>query len=165
MHTGEFLTRATIWLGLSLALIVAIQRLTNHVSLFTRWLWAIAAFATLLHVLFAFGTFHGWSHADAYADTARQTADVTGWNWGGGIWFNYLFVALWAGDAVCWLRTQESDSQRNRSLRRCWDGFFVLMAFNATVVFGHGWIRWVGAASFIVLGGLWLRSRAVCERR
>ena len=159
MQTGEHLTRVTIWLALALALVVAVQRLAHRVSPLTRWLWAMAGLATLVHVLTAFGTFHGWSHAAAYADTARQTAEVTGWNWGGGIWFNYLFVSLWMGDAAWWLFAPEIYERRSPHFRRAWDWFFLFMAFNATVVFGHGFIRWVGIAGFVLLFGLLVHSR------
>lgn len=46
--------------------------------------WTAACCLYLLHVYGAFQFFHHWSQTAAYRDTARQTAEMFGTNWGGG---------------------------------------------------------------------------------
>ena len=53
-----------------------------------------------IHVAIAFRYYHHGSHREAYEQTARETAETVGINWGGGIYFNYLMLVLWAGDAA-----------------------------------------------------------------
>ncbi len=43
-----------------------------------------------------------WSHAAAYAHTATQVAAGVGLNWGGGIYANYAFTALWLVEVGWW---------------------------------------------------------------
>jgi len=106
----------------------------------------------LAHVVAAFHFYHGWSHAAAYEHTARRTAEVVGLDWGGGLWWNYAFGAVWLGD-ILWRRG-----------RPAWLGvavqaFLAFMAFNATVVFETGAIRWLGLAATGVLLTTWLVRR------
>ena len=54
--------------------------------------WTAACLCYLAHVYGAFAFMHGWSHASAYLETARQTQELFGLAWGGGIYFNYLFT-------------------------------------------------------------------------
>src|SRR5258708_31308395 len=57
-----------------------------------RGLWTLGCLLLWAHVACAFAVYHHWSHDDAYARTARETAEMIGVDWGGGIYFNYLFV-------------------------------------------------------------------------
>ena len=43
-----------------------------------RWAWTIGALAVVVHFALAFQDRHGWSHAAAYADTARQAGTLRG---------------------------------------------------------------------------------------
>ncbi|MBL8848547.1 MAG: hypothetical protein JNG89_02645, partial [Planctomycetaceae bacterium] len=68
-------------------------------------LWSAAGWLLLAaHVLCAFHFQHHWSHAEAYAHTARRTAETVGWNWGGGLYVNYAAIALWGADVLVGLR-------------------------------------------------------------
>lgn len=124
-----------------------------------RWIgqtaWTAGCLFYLAHVACAFHFYHGWSHTAAYRHTAEQTAAVTGWNWGGGIYFNYVFTAVWALDAAGWWR--RGDRAMPGWLEAATQGFLWFMVFNATVVFGHGAIRWFGLAGCGLLIALWLR--------
>jgi uncharacterized membrane protein len=85
---------------------------------------------------------------------------LTGWNWGGGIWFNYLFAILWGYDV--W-RSHRSTS-RNRQelwLIHTYLGFIV---FNATVVFGVWWWKLVALVFVPTLIVLWRRSTPQTEK-
>jgi hypothetical protein len=83
--------------------------------------------AVVLHVV------HEWSHNAAYAHTAQRTLEVTGWKWGGGLYFNYALVTIWGLD-VLWR------SVSPRTIPIAWtasvQAFLIFMMFNATVVFG-----------------------------
>jgi hypothetical protein len=148
MSEGHFATRAAIWLALIgyLAGLVA-DRLTRGRPRgrdCARWFWTLGCGAYLAHVALAFHFFHHWSHADAYADTARQTEALVGWNWGGGIYVNYAFTLLWVADVLWWWGWPLSRGERASWIRWGWEGFFLFMVINAAVVFGHGPVRWFG---------------------
>ena len=165
MNTGELLTRVTIWIALcgyafalSAGLLAGRQPLERR-----RWAqraWMIGCAAFVAHVLCAFNYYHAWSHAAAYRETARQTAEVFGLDWGGGVFVGYAFAVTWVADVVwCWLGP-ESYQRRPRLLVTAWHWFFLFIVFNGTVVFETGLVRWLGIALCSVLGlVLWRRTR------
>jgi hypothetical protein len=159
--TGEQLTRWTARLALLLyAATLALRHTRPPRPHLARLLWTAGCFVFLLHVAAAFHFFHHWSHADAYRDTARQTADLVGTPTGWGLYLNYVFTAVWAVDvAWWWARGTDAYRHRPRRVRFTLDAFMAFMAFNATVVFGHGPTRWVGAAVTLLLVALALKSR------
>jgi hypothetical protein len=118
----------------------------------SRMAWTLAAAFYLAHIIAAFQFHHHWSHTSAYQETARQTADVFGVNWGGGLYFNYAFTALWIGDALWWWKAGLSRyRERPRWVTRAVHGFFAFMFFNATIVFGSPFMRWFGVAAMVIL--------------
>lgn len=125
-----------------------------------RLFWTAGCLAYLAHVAAAFHFEDGWSHAHAWQHTAERTAEVTGWRWGGGLYVNYAFALLWAADAAwSWV------DARGYQARPAWvaamlHAFMLFVAFNATVVFGRGVIRWWGLAAAGLLAAAWWRWRA-----
>jgi hypothetical protein len=117
-----------------------------------RWpavLWTAAFAVMAVHVCLAFQFVHHWSHRAAAEETARQTAEVFGLHWGAGVFANYALLAVWAVDVARWWRGQWSKATQ---------AFLAFMWFNGVVVFGHGFIRWLGVAAFAVLiVALWRR--------
>jgi hypothetical protein len=115
-----------------------------------------------LHVMAAFHFVHHWSHAAALQHTAEQTKELFGWNWGGGIWFNYLFLVLWGVDVLFgWVRLASRDSTDNR-LSKFSLVIHLYMAFivlNATVVFGPAWWSPVMLVLAVLFAGLAFRQR------
>ena len=108
--------------------------------------WAAGGLLLLAHTVFAFQFQHHWSHAAAYAHTARQTFEMTGWDWGGGLSLNYLTVALWVADVLVLIRARWRQVPPPRwwtGLVITWIGFIVV---NATLVFGPRWWWGLGAA-------------------
>ena len=84
----------------------------------------------LVHVGLAFHFFYDYSHSIAYRETARQTEELFGVHWGGGLYLNYLFTVLWSADcALSWLPR----FSRTR-LRIVIHVFLAFMVVNATVV-------------------------------
>ena len=123
--------------------------------------WTAGCLLFLLHVWAAFQFRHGWSHSDAYRHTAEQTAALTGWHWGGGLYLNYLFTVLWVLDVAADWRAYCIQQVRHRWFPTGLRWFLAFMMVNATLVFGHsGW--WV-VALLLVLLLLMLRRRRIPE--
>ena len=112
--------------------------------------WTTGWLVFLLHVWAAFQFRHDWSHADALRHTAKQTASVIGWNWGGGLYFNYVFTVLWGVDVAADWRAYGFRRVRCSVWQIALRWFLAFMAVNATLVFGHpGW--WVIAVLLALL--------------
>ena len=156
MDTAEWLTRGTVWLALSLyvaaELTVAFVRDGTGVA---RWLYTLGVAVFVLHVLCAFHFYHQWSHAVAYADTAQQTAAFSGWNWGGGLYVNYLFTLVWLSELAWWWASPTTFSRRPRGIGRGVRGFFMFMIFNGAIVFAHSPMRWFGLVLCMLLAISW----------
>lgn len=162
MHTGEWLTRGTVWLALSLYAageIVKAARRPAGWSPAAHCLNSAGCAAFLAHVGCAFHFYHGWSHLAAYADTARLTAERFGWTWGGGLYFNYLFALVWIGESVWgWANPNR---YRGRAEWITWTvrGFFWFMMLNGAVVFAREIMRWFGLVLCLTLLGCWRPTR------
>ena len=159
---GEQLTRWTVRLALLLyAATLVLRYVPPPRPRLARWLWTAGCLLFFVHVAAAFHSFHHWSHANAYRETARQTGKMVGIDWGGGLYFNYLFTLTWAADALWWWRRGAEDyGRRPRWLSAAVDAFMAFMAFNGAVVFAHGATRWVGSAMSLLLVILAIRARA-----
>lgn len=130
-----------------------------------RWLWTVGCAAYLVHVAAAFQVVHGWSHAAAFAATARDTAAATSVESGFGLWLNYLFTAVWVADAASWWWLGvPAYRRRSRWLEVGVYGFMTFMAFNATVVFEDGWVRVFGILGTLLLFALLLKSIGASRR-
>ena len=113
--------------------------------------WTMGLAAYLAHVVAAFAYRHSWSHEAAWLETARQTSALFGLDWGGGLWFNYVFTLVWLFDAAwLWIRP-ESYRLRTRAVSIPIHAFMAFMFFNGAVVFASGWVRWLGAAATATL--------------
>lgn len=118
-----------------------------------RLAWTLGCLIFLVHVAFAFHVFHAWSHDDAYARTARQTQELIGPHWGGGLFFNYLFTIAWVLDAAYWWAAGVQRYEgRPRWVDGALHGFMAFMAINGAIVFAAGPTRWVALAVGIALG-------------
>ncbi len=124
-----------------------------------RHLWAMGCVALWSHIFLAFHFVHHWSHAEAVQHTAEQTRQLTGWAWGGGVYFNYAFALYWLIDVLRWEFARATDYPQTRAGFWIMHAVFGFMMFNATVVFGPPYWRIVGLI-FAVIGFLvWFRSR------
>lgn len=159
---GADLTIITIWLSIFAyaagALTFAFSSRAQR-NKATRLLWTIGCFMLLAHVALAFHFFHHWSHTAAYVDTARQTRDLFGWNWGGGLYINYALMIGWVAD-IAWWWAKGIDSYRRRPqwLIAGWHAFLFFIIINATVVFGSPVARWVGLLVCLVLCVAWWKA-------
>jgi hypothetical protein len=167
MDPGESLTRWTVRLavglyGLALALRAAAED-RRSAAAWARLAWTGGFVAFALHVACAFHFYHQWSHRAAYEATARQTAEVVGVAWGGGLYANYAFALVWGADVCWWWARPAAYQARPRWIEWAVQGFLAFITFNATVVFGRGAIRWAGLAAYAV-AGVWL-CYTTCRRR
>src|SRR5262245_27232411 len=160
MSTGEWLTRGTVWGALTLYTageLAGAAKQGRGCGGASRWLSSIGCAVFFAHVACAFHFYHHWSHAAAYADTARQTGELVGWSWGGGLYLNYAFALLWAVEVIWWWT--HPAGYRRRSSLWTWTvrGYFLFMIFNGAVVFAHGPVRWFGLVLSVTLVGAWAR--------
>lgn len=159
MPLGELLTKLTIWLALlaytiGTAFFLRAHRPERFLTP-TRWSWTLGCALFLIHVACAFQFYHHWSHADAYRETARQTAELTGSPSGGGIYINYVFAAAWLAVVLqMWLAPESIRTSRWIAI---WHGFVFFMMLNGAIIFVHGPIRWLGILLCSSLAIFWLR--------
>lgn len=130
-----------------------------------RALWSAALVAYLAHVTAAFQIVHDWSHQAALAETARQTREMFGVDTGFGLWFNYLFTVVWAGDAAWWWIDEAGYRRRPAWVSIGMHAFLAFMFFNGAVVFADGPSRWIGLVALIVLALAWQRLRPGARMR
>jgi hypothetical protein len=161
MDIGAWLTRGTIWVALSLYVASEIAGVLHRRRATTGWRWlnSIGCAAFQAHFLCAFHFYHHWSHAAAYAETARRTAEFSGLHWGGGLYLNYAMALVWLVE-VFWAWANPISHQR-RPAWMTWTvrGFFWFMIFNGAVVFVPSAARWIGLMLCATLAVCWLRPR------
>jgi hypothetical protein len=122
------------------------------------WLWLVGFVLFVVHVGAAFHFKHGWSHAAAFDDTARQTERLIGMPFGGGVYFNYLFLAFWALDLLLGGPRTWRLTDRLSWLRMGLVAYLYFIVFNGTVVFKTGGTRVLGLVlSAALLGFLLVR--------
>lgn len=126
MDTGQ---HATIWLARASAALylAALPRRS-------RGLWTAALIVYVLHVIFAFQFFYGWSHTFALAETARQTKELFLVDSGAGLYLNYAFTVLWIADCLWWWYDPSGYVHRSKTVDRAIHAFLAFMFLNATVV-------------------------------
>jgi len=119
-----------------------------------RWAWTLGCAVYLVHVAFAFQFQHHWSHAAAVEHAAHRTFEVVGFEFGAGIYVNYAFTLLWVADVALWWR--RGFSRQTVSPVYYWfvQVIFGFMMFNATVVFGPAFWKWVAVAALVVIVAL-----------
>ncbi len=122
--------------------------------------WLLGSFFSLLHAIATMVFIHQGSHDVAVEYTAKQTESLLGFGFGIGIYFNYAFVIIWLVDALWWIAQRKTYEARNSSISWAVYGFLIFIAFNGSIVFESGWVRWFAIAGVIVLGLLaWRRSK------
>jgi hypothetical protein len=156
MNFGESVTRITVWLALTLYVASQTLHILRRARSEIYWRLSAAGCVCFLgHMATAFHYFYNWSHADAYADTARQSKALTGWNSGDGLYLNYLFALVWLSDVI-WMRISLMSYTARASI---WGwavrAFFLFMIFNGAFVFARSNMRWFGLALCLVLVGSW----------
>ena len=116
-----------------------------------RWAWTVGCAVYLVHVVFAFQFLHHWSHAAAVEHAARRTREVVGFEFGAGIYVNYAFTLLWIADVAWWWRRSQTGQAVPLVYYWAVQAIFAFMMFNATVVFGPAFWKWVAAAALLAI--------------
>src|SRR5262245_37323491 len=145
---------ATIWVALTLFVAGEAGKVRRPVP---RWAWPASLAGAVLctvHILIAMGHHHRWSHSAAVEETAWRTASVYGLAWGGGVYVNYLFVAVWLIYLWRWWTPPSKQPAVVSGFSRTFAGvpvvvwglraFFFVIIFNATVVFAVSPMRAAG---------------------
>jgi hypothetical protein len=159
MNRGEVLTRGAIWISILAYTAGSVSFAVARRDRWTRLAWTIGCAALLAHFICAFNYYHAWSHASAYSETARQTAEVYRLNWGGGLFINYGVLLLWICDLGWWWFAGVSSYRRRPwLLTMLWHIFLIFIIFNAMVVFKDGLTRWIGLLITLSLCLSWARS-------
>lgn len=131
-----------LWAGASLLML---QRSPFRA---VQWAWSLAWILFAVHVGYAFHFAHGWNHTNAVMHVDASSG------FGSGLFVSYGFTLLWLWDVLWMCLAPASYTRRPRLLGCAVHGFFVFITFNGTVVFGHGFMRWVCAGVFAVLLGM-----------
>jgi hypothetical protein len=161
---GELLTVWTIRLGLVAYLAALAELLLSPDDRRARLWWTIGCLACWAHIGAAMHFVHHWDHAAVYADTARQTREVVGLDWGGGVYVNYLFALTWLADVAWWWLARLSRATRGSWLSWLLHGFLAFILFNATIVFKDGALRWAAiaaCAALLLIAVIAARRRAI----
>jgi hypothetical protein len=169
MDSGASLTRATVWIALTLYAAGECARAAcrGHERIGAGWwLNCIGCVFFLAHVASAFHHHYDWSHALAYADTARQAREFAGWNSGSGLYLNYAFALVWVV-AVVWSAATRSFKHSKQRVSWAVRFFFLFMIFNGAFVFVRNDTRWFGLLLCVILIGCWWfeRKRGIDPRR
>ena len=151
---GEIWILWTIRLSMFLYAIFLICMITRKQRSLQRWTWTVACFFFFLHFLAAFHFYHHWSHTHAFEDTAKQTLATIGLPFGAGIYFSYLFLLMWIADVCWWWLRKDAYEQRQFWVTAVIHGFIFFIAFNGTIVFEDGAIRWAAILTCLLLIGL-----------
>lgn len=140
-------------------------RVLGWQMMLARLVWSAGVVAMTVHAVSAFAIVYRGSHEVALAETARQTAALTGFDSGSGLYVNYAFLAIWLADAAWWW---SSPAARGRTAGLGWArlGFFLFMFVNGAVIFADGWIRTIGIVSITAviaatIARLWGNSNLV----
>lgn len=110
-----------------------------------RWLWTLGFAALIVHLAFAFGLGHGWSHAAA----VEHVREVGGY--GEGIVVNYLFAVVWLAEVGWWWVNPSGRANRPRWVAVAVHGFLVFVVVNATVVFGPAERRFAYSVAILLV--------------
>lgn len=164
MPDGKTLTLWTIRAAASLY-VVSVAGWLTRLDRIARLTWTAGCLLYVAHVGCAFHFYHHWSHAAAYQETARQTAQLLGDGWGGGLYFNYVFTVAWIADVIWSWKGLVTYRSRPCWVATAFHTFFAFMFFNATVVFGTGSVRGLGAAATAALGFLWWKMALLNRQR
>jgi len=168
MATDEVLMRAAAWLSLAAWAAGEWWRASEDADperRRARVAWTIGALALLAHTALAFQVRHAWSHQHASDAIARRTEEIVGIAWAGGIWINYLFAALWMGEAAWWWARPAGFLGRPRAALWSVRLVFLTMFVNGAIVFAEGPVVAAGLLATGIVLLSWCRGVLQAEPR
>ncbi|HJR61454.1 MAG TPA: hypothetical protein VJ813_18730 [Vicinamibacterales bacterium] len=117
------------------------------------WAFTLGLALALIHTLLSFHIVHDWDHADAVRSTALQTQATYGVPAGWGVYVNYAFFAVWLADAWWWRAAPRA--VRPPAVTWTLRAFYMIVIFNAAVVFAIGPRRILGLVLVSWLARVW----------
>jgi hypothetical protein len=78
------------------------------------------------------------SHSAVYESTAEETLNKIGGSYGPGVYFDYLFLIVWAIDVFWIWRGTQKISQSQQVLFYVGRSYLLFIAFNGVVIFKSG---------------------------
>ena len=155
----------TIWIALALFVAGEFEpRTSRSLQPVARCLFLLGALICVAHIVLTMSHVHGWSHAAAMDTTAAQTNAIYGVRWGGGVYVNYVFAAVWIADAVQRLVAPASFARRSRALVWTLRAFYFVIIVNAAVIFAAPGRRWLGMVICVSLAIAWAGKAHMKER-
>ena len=154
----------TIWAALTFYTVGEYGRTRWFPAVWARPIWLLGGLLYLAHVTAAFGIYHGWSHTTAYDYTAAQTEAFMGLPWGGGLWMNYLFTAVWIAEGFWWEFLPAHFARRSAIWTTTIRCIFFFMIANGAVIFVGGPGRLLGIGLLVALVWIWRTSTASDSR-
>ena len=118
-------------------------------------MFLLGALTCVVHIVLAMSNVHGWSHAAAMEATAEQTDAVYGVRWGGGLFVNYVFAAVWIADALQRVATPAAFARRPSWFVWTLRAFYFVIIVNAAVIFATPGRRWIGVVICLLIAGAW----------
>lgn len=161
MSPDELLLRGTAWLSLAAWAVgewIHVSAGGPHRESRARASFTLGALALLLHTGLALHLRHAWSQSGALREIARQTSELTGLDFRGGLVVNYAFLAFWLAEAFWWWRFPARSLHRPSGVRWVSRAVFLFMFANAAIVFGHGPVRVFGTLAILVVCASWYRG-------
>jgi hypothetical protein len=131
------------------------RRFTRGPDAVARALSTGALALSLAHAAVAFDARYAWSHAAAYAGTAQQLDRAIGVRWGGGLYLNYAFYAIWCVDLGWWWMNRPSYLARPRAVDHIVSGVLFFIFLNGAVIFASGPVRILGSVVMLIVGLSW----------
>ena len=144
-----------------LAMLTSVGRRARCESVTSLGLWTAACCALLVHVVAAFEWAHHWSWVAAAAHTTQETERVVGTSTGVELPVNFVFAIWWAADCIVRWQARSQQRQLARSYNVLVQIVWAFLFFNATVVFGPIYWRWLAVPAIVLLI---LRSRTAARR-
>lgn len=157
---GKELTHWTIRIALLCYVAYGVGNLgsrawSTRYSAWLRVIWTVGCVFFCLHVYCAFAFYHHFSHQAAFDTTAQETKAMLGTAFGEGIYFSYVFLAIWVLDCVRqWLPVENLPTW----LSWCVHGYLFFIALNGALVFEGGVTRWFGIPLTLLLVVLAIRQ-------
>ena len=157
--TASPVVALTIWTALVLYVAGEYGRVGRPAAAWARPVWLLGGLVYLGHVAAAFGIHHDWSHAAAHAYTAARTEAYFGLDWGGGLWVNYAFTAVWVGEGLWWQFAPALYGRRSPMITTAVRCTFLFMIINGAVLFVDGPRRLLGIGVLGTLIWIWRIGR------
>ena len=155
----------TIWIALALFVAGEFEpRISRSLQPVARGLFLLGALTCVVHIVLAMSNVHGWHHVAAIEATAEQVNAVYGVRWGGGLYVNYVFAAVWIADAMQRVLSPAAAARRSSWLVWTLRAFYCVIIVNAAVIFATPERRWMGIVICVSLAIAWAGKAHMKER-